>query len=206
MKRFIRSRTGAVVTGAAVLAVMTGGGAVAHGMIDSADIVDRSIAKRDIGRGAVGSIEVRDRSLGMRDLNHFTRRAIRQGGETGHVGPTGPQGPAGAPGPTGPRGPAGPVGPQGPAGPAGPGGDTVTATYIDRVLTTSSETMTEKAAACPTSTQVIAGFALPGGTAVYGLGGQYVDPARNAFVLNMAKDMYDEAETASLTIRLVCLG
>ncbi len=116
MRKLVQSRMGAVLGGAAVLAVLTGGGAVAHGLIGSSDIKDGSVAKRDIGRGAVGSSEVLDGSLRMRDLDPATRARLRAAA----TGDTGPAGADGAPGPAGPQGVPGATGAPGARGPAGP--------------------------------------------------------------------------------------
>ncbi len=88
---FIKSRTSAVVAGAAVLALATGG---------SVAVADQMIGGRDIKNGSVG----------MRDFNQFTKNKINR---TGKPGPQGDRGPVGPRGPEGERGPAGAPGLQG---------------------------------------------------------------------------------------------
>ncbi len=78
IRKSVRSRTGAVVAGAAVLAMLSGiGGAVAAGVITSADIKDETIRQRDIHTGGVASSEVADRSLKARDLSGAARSTIK---------------------------------------------------------------------------------------------------------------------------------
>lgn len=101
-----KSRTSAVVAGAAVLA-LAGGGTVA--------IADQMI----------GSQDVRNGSLGMRDFNDHTKDKINAQAATGEAtvgerGPAGPQGEQGEKGEKGDTGPAGAMGPQGPKGDQGP--------------------------------------------------------------------------------------
>jgi hypothetical protein len=96
--------------GAALLLVATSGGAVAAGLITSADIKNDTIR----------SVDVRDGSLRGADISDGTLTADDFGG----VLPAGPQGPAGQPGPQGVPGVAGPAGPPGPAGATGPRGAT----------------------------------------------------------------------------------
>lgn len=129
-EEMVKSRTGTVIVGAAVLVTLGGvGGAWAGAQITSRDIKDGTIQKRDIGKGAVGSHEVLNGTLGMRDLNLFTRAKIRQPGPQGEQGPMGLQGPqgekgeTGATGATGAAGATGPQGPKGEPGPQGPKGD-----------------------------------------------------------------------------------
>lgn len=71
-----KSRTGAVLASAAVLAVFTAGGAVAHGLVTSQDIKDETIVQRDIRSGGVGSSEVVDGSLDVFDLNDGTQDLV----------------------------------------------------------------------------------------------------------------------------------
>ena len=64
-----RSRTAAVVTGAAALVLAaTGGGAVAAGMVTSHDIQDGTIRAVDISDGGVNSRAIKDGSVHANDL------------------------------------------------------------------------------------------------------------------------------------------
>ena len=66
-----RSRTAAVVTGAAALVLAaTGGGAVAAGMVTSHDIQDGTIRAVDISDGAATHRVIRDGAVGSSDLGH----------------------------------------------------------------------------------------------------------------------------------------
>jgi hypothetical protein len=97
---FLRSRTVAVVAGAALLVTLGGvSGAVGAKLITSGDIKNGAVKKADIGRKAVGRSEIRSGVVGFGKLGSGVNRAIDEGK-------------------TGPQGPAGPRGPQGPAGPA----------------------------------------------------------------------------------------
>lgn len=98
-----KSRTSAVVAGAAVLA-LAGGGSVA--------IADQMIGSKDVRNG----------SLGMRDFNDFTTNKINKGGERGPRGAMGPAGPQGPKGEKGDQGLHGQPGAQGPAGEDGKDG------------------------------------------------------------------------------------
>jgi hypothetical protein len=78
IRKYLQSRTGAVVAGAAVLATLSGvAGAAAAGLITSADIKDETIRQRDIRTGGVGSSEVANGSLKARDLSSAARSKIK---------------------------------------------------------------------------------------------------------------------------------
>ena len=99
-RNFFRSRTVAIVAGAALLVTLGGvGGAVGAKLVTSADIKDQTIKKVDIAKNGVGGSEVKDRSLKVKDLSNDARTKLK-----------GNSGPAGARGPQGPSGPAGPPG------------------------------------------------------------------------------------------------
>ena len=138
MKSPLKSRTGAVVAGAAVLALLTGGGAIAAGVITSADIVNQTIKKQDIGSDAVGGSEVVEGSLGLRHLNDYTRSQIAKSGASGTQGPAGPKGDTGATGAVGPKGEPGANGTNGVGakGDKGDSGQANVTTYVTAPSTT----------------------------------------------------------------------
>ena len=118
-----RSRTMAVMSGAVVLAVLSaGGGAVASGLIGSADIRNNSIRSADIRNGGVRSVDLRDGGVAWKDLRTGVKKRINAPGPAGAVGSTGEQGDAGAKGDTGAQGPQGPRGTAGSNGTAGTNG------------------------------------------------------------------------------------
>lgn len=102
-------RVAAVSTGAAILVALSSVGAVASGLVTSADIKDGAVKKADIASSAVGSDEILDGSVRMSDLAAGVRSKL------GAPSPLTP-GSAGQPGPAGPQGPKGDTGPQGPQG------------------------------------------------------------------------------------------
>ena len=93
--RLPNSRTGAVLGAAAILAVATGGGAVAGSMVTGAQIKNGTIETVDLSPGAVNSSRVDDGSLRMRDFREAVQDRINAGGPQGPKGETGPAGPAG---------------------------------------------------------------------------------------------------------------
>ena len=86
-----------VAAGAAVLVAASSFGAVAAGLVTSADIKNQTIKKIDIKKGGVGGSEVKDGSLKVKDLSSKAQTQLK--GNTGPAGPRGAQGPAGPPGP-----------------------------------------------------------------------------------------------------------
>jgi hypothetical protein len=96
-RNLFRSRTVAVVAGAALLVTLGGvSGAVGAKLVTSADIKNQTIKKVDIAKDGVGGSEVKDRSLKVKDLSSDARAKLK--GSTGPAGARGPQGPAGPPG------------------------------------------------------------------------------------------------------------
>ncbi len=87
-------RTGAVIGAAAILAVATGGGAVAGSMVSGAQIEDGTIEAVDLAPGAVNSSRVTTSRCAC-GLPSSVRTDPRRG----------PQGPQGEPGPAGPPAP-----------------------------------------------------------------------------------------------------
>ena len=85
----------AVLLAAGMLTLAFTGGAVAAGLVTSADIKD----------GTVASVDVKDGTVRKRDLADTTITDLR-----GQVGPQGPQGQQGDQGPQGLQGPEGPPG------------------------------------------------------------------------------------------------
>lgn len=83
--KFLHSRVGAVLAGTCVLALASGGVAVAANTIGSADIRNNSIR----------SMDVKDGTLGLRDMNQFAKNRINRPGPAGEDGATGPAGPRG---------------------------------------------------------------------------------------------------------------
>jgi len=67
-RRVAASRVAAVSIGAAVVVALGGTGAVAAGLITSADIRDGSVRGVDIASSAIGSSRIADGSVGARDL------------------------------------------------------------------------------------------------------------------------------------------
>ena len=91
-----KSRAGAVVAGAAVLAAVGGvGGAAAAGQIGSLQIRDHSIQSKDMRRGAVQSATILNGSINKYDLSKSVQALL---------GVPGPAGATGAPGATGVKG------------------------------------------------------------------------------------------------------
>lgn len=123
----LHSRVGAVVAGAGVLALLTGGVAVAEATIGSEDIKDQSIQSVDIAKAGVGKSEIRngsvrgldvaDGSLGWRDLNAYTKDYIES--QAGEPGPKGDKGDPGEPGADGADGADGTDGKDGQDGVSG---------------------------------------------------------------------------------------
>ena len=93
--RLPNRRTGAVLGAAAILAVATGGGAVAGSMVTGAQIKDGTIEAVDLAPGAVNSSRVTDESLRMKDFRQGVQDLINSGGPRGPQGEPGPAGPAG---------------------------------------------------------------------------------------------------------------
>jgi hypothetical protein len=101
----LRTRSAAVVGGAAVIALAaTGGGAVAASLVTSNDIKDGTIKAVDIKPDAITGDVVGDGAVHQRHLADGVLSKLDQAG---------PQGATGAQGATGPQGPAGPQGPGG---------------------------------------------------------------------------------------------
>jgi hypothetical protein len=135
MNKLFRTRTFAVVTGALLIATLSGvGGAAAGGLITSRQIKD----------GTVASIDVKNAGLKLADLNAAARDAINQ------PGPAGPMGPQGEPGP---------MGPQGPAGESGLASYQVVASEWVQFGTTATPTtmLRSVSAVCPTGTRPTGG-------------------------------------------------
>lgn len=165
-------RTGAVVAGAAILALASGtGGAVAGSLITGAQIKDGTVTTHDI----------RDETLRLSDLGPKALAAVKKGGAAGPVGPAGaagaagqvgpvgaagqvgPQGPAGASGKDGAPGPAGPAGQDGndgaigPQGPSGDGGLLIRVFRSAPTEATVAGSVYTAQAACPTGTAPVSG-------------------------------------------------
>ena len=68
-----------------------------------------SVGPAQIRSGAVRSAELKNRTVRERDLGRALLRSLRVPGPAGATGPAGPAGAVGAQGPEGPRGPAGPT-------------------------------------------------------------------------------------------------
>ena len=94
--RLPNHRTGAVLGAAAILAVATGGGAVAGSVVTGAQIKNGTIETVDLSPDAVNSRRVDDGSLRMRDFREGVQDRINAGGPQGPKGETGPAGPAGS--------------------------------------------------------------------------------------------------------------
>ena len=125
-----RSRTVAVVSGAAVLVTLGGvGGAAASRLITSADIKDQTIQSVDIAAGGVGTSEIRDDNVGMHDLTPWVRSQVAKAGTPGPRGPRGATGATGATGAPGAAGAAGQTGSRGPAGSPGTNGTNGTSAF-----------------------------------------------------------------------------
>ena len=92
--------TGAVLGAAAIIAVATGGGAVAGTMITGAQIKNGTVDTVDLAPESVNSSRVENDTLRMWDLSEGLQERISAGG------PRGPQGPQGETGPAGPAGTA----------------------------------------------------------------------------------------------------
>jgi hypothetical protein len=104
----LRSRSAAVVAGAAVIALAaTGGGAVAASLVTSSDIQDGTIKTVDIKPDAITGDVISDGAVHQKNLSDGVQSKLDQ---TGPRGATGAQGPAGVQGPAGAQGPAGPKG------------------------------------------------------------------------------------------------
>ena len=93
-------RTGAVLGAAAIIAVATGGGAVAGTMITGAQIKNGTVETVDLAPESVNSSRVENQTLRMWDFSEGVQDRINAGG------PRGPQGPQGETGPAGPAGTA----------------------------------------------------------------------------------------------------
>ena len=89
-----KSRAGAVVAGAAVLAAVGGvGGAAAAGQIGSLQIRDHSIQSKDMRWGAVQSRQILNGSINKVDLSKSVQALL---GVPGPAGATGAKGDTGA--------------------------------------------------------------------------------------------------------------
>ena len=93
--RLPSGRAATVLGAAAVLALATGGGAVAGGMISGAQIKNGTVDTVDLAPQSVESTRVENGSLRMYDLNENVQDKIKAGGPAGPQGPAGPAGPAG---------------------------------------------------------------------------------------------------------------
>jgi len=125
--RFLRSRSAAAATSAALAVIVLGGtAAVAN---HSADAIH---ACQKTNTGAVRIVNAASECGNGETAIEWNKQGptgptgpagpAGVKGDTCATGPTGPAGPAGAKGDTGATGPAGMAGPVGPVGPAGPGG------------------------------------------------------------------------------------
>lgn len=79
-------------------------------------------------------------------------------------------------------------------------------TYVDQTLTVPGGTEAWVPASCPTDTQIITGFVLPGRRAggYYSLGSDSVAPKKkNAWLVRMGSD---GPEDGSMDVRVVCLS
>ena len=93
--RLPNRRTGAVLGAAVIIAVATGGGAVAGTVITSAQIKDGTIQTRDLAPQSVDSSRVTNQTLRMWDFSEGVQDKINAAGPRGPQGQTGPAGPAG---------------------------------------------------------------------------------------------------------------
>lgn len=92
----------AVATGGALaLGLTPAGPAAAHGLINSARILDNSIRSIDIRDNTIQSRDIRDNTIRMPDLAPAVRDRIAASGASGAQGPAGPAGATGAQGPAG---------------------------------------------------------------------------------------------------------
>ncbi|MGH3500269.1 MAG: hypothetical protein ACRDQA_05115 [Nocardioidaceae bacterium] len=183
--KFINTRTGAVVAGAALIGLLSSSGAVAARMVGDDDIKVDAIRSRHINNGAVhhedlrdsavasgqlrnDSVHQRDLAGGVLDLLHQTGEEGRRGpqgvkgepgpeGDRGPQGPKGPQGSKGDPGDTGPQGPKGDPGDQGPQGASGVSGyEVASSTQAELVFPGESRTLTKE---CPGTKVAVGGGA-----------------------------------------------
>jgi hypothetical protein len=140
MKKLMSSRVAAVATGAVVIAAFSGiGGAVAGGLVTSAQIQDGAVRSPDLHDGGVHALDLSDgvRSSLAQRAKDGAPGAPGEKGDTGDAGPQGDKGDTGsagaagadgqngangtdgAPGAQGEQGIQGEVGPQGPKGDKG---------------------------------------------------------------------------------------
>jgi collagen triple helix repeat protein len=176
--RHIRSRSGAVAVGAAVLALIGGvGDASAVRLIGSDDIRDGSVHSRDIAAGAVRSSEIRNDSVHSRDLAAGAVRSSEIHNRSVHerdlstrlrsrIGSPGPQGVPGVPGAPGPQGAPGKQGDDGTNGSDGTDGtdgvDGVSGYQIvQETQTIAFATPASYSVSCPAGKSVVGGGYLP---------------------------------------------
>ena len=101
MLSVLRSKVAAVAAGSMIIVGLGSYGAVAGGLIGSADIRDGGVRKADVGRNAVGRQEIIDDSVNERQLSRRVVRKVNSSsvpGADGEKGDTGPAGEDGAPG------------------------------------------------------------------------------------------------------------
>ncbi len=101
MLSVLRSKVAAVAAGSMIIVGLGSYGAVAGGLIGSADIRDGGVRKAAIGRNAVGRQEIIDDSVRRRQLSRRVVRKLNSSsvpGADGEKGDTGPAGIDGAPG------------------------------------------------------------------------------------------------------------
>jgi hypothetical protein len=112
--RVLGERTGLVLAGAAIVALLGTSAAVGAGKIGTGGIANDAVRSKQIKDGAVG----------MNDLSSGVRAKLSKPAEPGPAGPRGEQGPAGATGAQGAKGDTGDTGESGPRGPQGTQGET----------------------------------------------------------------------------------
>lgn len=75
-----------------------------------------------------------------------------------------------------------------------------TSIYVDKVVTSDdTEPSGYVAVTCPESTQVVAGYVKPGGTGLVTFGNSYIDPDRNALMVQFSVP-------GSVTVQTICLS
>lgn len=122
MSSVLRSRVAAVAAGSMIIVGLGSFGAVAGGLIGSADIRDGGVKRVDIGSDAVGRAEIVDGSVNETQLSDRVVGKLEAAGVPGPQGEKGEAGGTGADGAPGPQGAKGDTGDQGLQGAKGEAG------------------------------------------------------------------------------------
>jgi hypothetical protein len=150
--------------------------------VTGAQVVDGSIASKDVKNGSLLSKDIRNGSIRWKDLAPGARRP-------GPAGPTGPAGPQGA------------IGSAGPAGAPGVSGWELVTTNAPPLNLTSNATLE---AACDAGQKVIGG-GVNGLTSAVGLLGSAPDPTGTGWVVKLDLTGLLGSTVTGVTVNAICV-